>query len=103
MNMTQELLLLDSEAVLLLKHAESLSEERKKDVDIRSEALMHESKQHFTEQKKSESEQLTKMLKERRNRAMDTLQEKKEIFAKDVEIDRMVEHLLIVAKDRICR
>lgn len=102
-DLTQKILSLDSESALEFNHANAVSIEAKREADLRAEQQMEEAQQLFEKQKNSESEQLAKRLKTDRKRAIDTLQKKMELFDKDIEIDSLVEHLVAVAKDRICR
>ena len=61
-----------------------------------------EAQQLFEKEKNSEAQQLAKSVKENRERAIENLQQKMEAFDNDVEIDALVEHLVGMAKDRIC-
>lgn len=102
-DLTQKILSLDLEAASGLNHANAVSREVKREADLRTEKLMEEAQKLFEKQKNSESEQLAKRLKRDRKRAIDSLQKKMELFEKDIKIDMLVEHLVIVAKDKICR
>jgi uncharacterized FlaG/YvyC family protein len=102
-DLTQKILSLDVEATLELNHANTVSMEAKREADLRAEQRMEEAKQLLEKQKNSEAEQLAKSVKEDHKRAIDNLQQKMEAFDKDVEIDALVEHLVSVAKGRICR
>jgi hypothetical protein len=102
-DLTQKILSLDLETALELNHANAVSMEAKREADLRAEQLMEEAQKLFEKQKNSETKQLAKSVKEDRERAIFNLQQKMETFDKDVEIDALVEHLVSVAKDRICR
>lgn len=102
-DLTQKILSLDLEAALELNNASAVNMEAKREADLRAEQLMKEAQQLFEKQKKSEAQQLAKSVKEDRKRAIDNLQQKMETFDKGVEIDTLVEHLVTVARDRICR
>jgi len=79
------------------------SMEVKREADLRAEQLLKDTQQLFEKQKNSEAEQLAKNVKEDRERVLADLQKKMEAFDKDVEIDELVEYLVGMAKDRICR
>ena len=100
-DLTQKILSLDLETASELNHAVSM--EAKREADLYAEQRMEEAQQLFEKQKNSEAQQLAKSVKENRERALADLQKKMEAFDKDVEIDELVEYLVGVAKDRICR
>ncbi len=102
-DLTQKILSLDSEAALNLTNANAASMEVKREADLRAEQLLKDTQQLFEKQKNSEAEQLAKNVKEDRERVLADLQKKMEAFDKDVEIDELVEYLVGMAKDRICR
>lgn len=102
-DLTQKILSLDIEATLELNDANAVSMEAKREADLHAEQEMEKAQQLFEKQKNSEAEQLAKSVKEDRERAISNLQQKIETFDKDVKIDALVEHLVSVAKDRICR
>jgi len=102
-DLTQKILSLDLETALELNNANAVSMEAKREADLRAEQQMEEAQQLFEKQKNSESNLLAKSVKEDRERAINNMQQKMEAFDKDVEIDELVEHLVSVAKDRICR
>ncbi len=102
-DLTQKILSLDSEAALNLTNANAASIEVKREADLRAEQLLKDTQQLFEKQKNSEAEQLAKNVKEDRERVLADLQKKMEAFDKDVEIDELVEYLVGMAKDRICR
>ena len=101
-NLTQKMLSLDLKAASELNHANAVSIEAKREADFRAEQRMEESQQLFEKQKNSELQQLVKSIKEDHKSATINMQQKMEAFDKDVEIDTLVEHLVSVAKDRIC-
>ncbi len=102
-DLTQKILSLDSEAALNLTNANAASMEVKREADLRAEQLLKDTQQLFEKQKNSEAEQLAKNVKEDRERVLADLQKKMKAFDKDVEIDELVEYLVGMAKDRICR
>jgi hypothetical protein len=102
-DLTQKILSLDMEVALELTNANAVSIEAKREADLRAEQQMEEVYQLFEKQKNSEAIQLVKSVEEERERAIDNLQKKMKTFDKKVEIDALVEDLLIMAKDRICR
>lgn len=101
-NFTQKILSLDLKAASELNHTNAVSIEAKREADLRAEQRMEEAQQLFEKQKNSEVQQLVKSIKEDHKRAISNMQQKMEAFDKDVEIDKLVEHLVSVAKDRIC-
>jgi vacuolar-type H+-ATPase subunit H len=102
-DLTQKILSLDIEATLELNDANAVSMEAKREADLHAEERMQEAKQLFEKQKNSEVKQLAKNIEDDRKRAIDNVQQKMETFDKNVKIDKLVEHLLTVTKDRICR
>jgi len=102
-DLTQKILSLDLEAALELNNANAVSMEAKREADLRAEQQMEKAKQLFEKQKNSEAKQLAKRVEDDKMRAIDNVQQKMETFDKNVKIDELVEYLLSVAKDRICR
>ena len=102
-DLTQKILSLDLEVASELNHANAVRMEVKKDAGLHAEQRMEEAQQLFEKQKNSEAQQLAKSVKEDQKRVIANLQKKMEAFDKDVEIDELVEYLVGVAKDRICR
>ncbi|WP_415406170.1 hypothetical protein ACLHDG_10415 [Sulfurovum sp. CS9] len=102
-DLTQKILSLDLETALELNNANAVSMEAKREADLRAEQCMAEAQHLFEKQKRSEAKQLAKSVKEDRKSAIDNLQQKMEAFDKGIEIDMLVEHLVTVARDRICR
>jgi len=102
-DLTQKILSLDLEAASELNSANAVSMEAKREADLRAEERMEEAQQLFEKQKDNEVQQLSKSVKEDQQRAIRNMQQKMEAFDKDIEIDKLVEHLVSVAKDRICR
>lgn len=101
-DLTQQILSLDAEVASELNHANAVSMEAKREADLHAEQSIEEAQQLFEKEKNSEAQQLAKSVKENRERAIENLQQKMEAFDNDVEIDALVEHLVGMAKDRIC-
>ncbi len=102
-DLTHKIFSLDLEAASEVNHANAVSMEAKREADLHAEQQMEKAQQLFEKQKKNETEQLAKSVKEDRKRALDNLQKKRETFDNDVEVDALVEHLVSVEKGRICR
>ena len=102
-DLTQKILSLDVEAASELNHANAVSMKVKREADLRAEQQMEEVHQLFEKQKHREATELAKNIKEDRERAINNLKKNMENFDKEVEIDILVEHLVTVVKDRICR
>ena len=102
-DLTQKILSLDTEATLELNNANAVSVETKRETDLRAEQLMEEAQQLFIKEKNSEEKQLVKSVQEDREQANNDLHKKMETFDKDLDLDSLVEHLLMKAKDHICR
>ncbi len=102
-DLTQKILSLDKEFALELTNANTVNMEAKREADLHAEHQMEKAYQLFEKQKNSEAIQLVKNIKENRELAIENLQKKMKTFDKEVEIDALVEDLLTMAKDRICR
>ncbi len=102
-DLTQKILSLDLKAALELNNAYAVSMEAKREADLHTEQRMEETQKLFKKQKDNEAKDLAKSLKEYQQKTLDNLQKKMENFDKNVEIDNSLEHLLALAKDRICR
>jgi vacuolar-type H+-ATPase subunit H len=102
-DLTQKILSLDLEVASELNNANIVSMEAKREADLHAEQQIEEAKQLFEKQKNSEAKQLAKSVEDDRKRAIDNVQQKMETFDENVKIDELVEYLLTVAKDRICR
>ena len=102
-DMTQKILSLDLEAASVLKDANAASMEAKKEADIYADQQWEEVQKDFRKQKDREKKALLKMLEEERKSAREQLDKKKKTFDENVKIDVLVEDLIEVAKERICR
>lgn len=102
-DLTQKILSLDLEAASELNHANAVSMEAKREADLHAEERMKEVQKLFEKQKNSEEKELVKSVRKNREIAIGNLQQKMKDFDNNVEIDELVEHLIVVAKDRICR
>ncbi len=101
-DLTQKILSLDTEVTLELNTVNAVSVEVKREADLHAYQLMEEAKKLFEKQKNSEEKQLVKSVKEDREQAAGDLQKKMEAFDENTEINKLVEHLIMVVKDRIC-
>ena len=102
-DLTQKILSLDLEIASQLNHVNTVSMEAKREADLHAEHQMEEAQQLFEKEKNSDLQELVKSLKANHERAIDTMHQKMEAFDKDLEIDELLEYLLAVAKDRVCR
>ena len=101
-DLTQKILSLDTEVTLELNTVNAVSVEVKREADLHAYQLMEEAKQLFEKQKINDEKQLVKSVKEDREQATGDLQKKMEAFDENTEINTLVEHLIMVVKDRIC-
>ena len=102
-DLTQKILSLDLEVASALKDANAASIEAKKEADMHVDQQWEEVQKDFKEQKNREEKVLLKMREEERRSARDQLDQKKKTFDENVKIDALVEDLIEVAKERICR
>jgi len=102
-DLTQKILSLDLEVASALKDANAASIEAKKEADMHVDLQWEEVQKDFKEQKNREEKVLLQMREEERKSARDQLDQKKKTFDENVKIDALVEDLIEVVKERICR
>lgn len=103
MNLTHKILLLDADASNALKDAETLVLRQKQETDTHFAQLKEEQEQSFENQKREEAAALTKKLKTDHQQAIAELENRMKVFNKKMTVDKLVEQLLSVARDRVCR
>jgi len=102
MDLTQKIVTFDRGCEIRLKkvHSATLKAEREADALIES---TREEKQHlFEEQKNTEAALLAQEMEEVRKKAIAALHQKMKTFNQEVTTNKVVEHLLSVARDRVC-
>ena len=103
MDLTQKIVTLDRECDTKIKKVNSATLEAEREADALAESIK-EKKQHLLEeQKNTEAALLMQEMKEVRKKAIAALHQKMEIFNQEVTADKVVEHLLSTARDRVCR
>lgn len=101
-DLTQKLLELDKKSIKALQSTGTAAMQMKKEADFHFEQKMKETEQRFEAQRERDLEELSQMLEAEKEKAVDTLHRKMTAFHENVDIDRLVEHLAAMAKERIC-
>ncbi|MEA3418751.1 MAG: hypothetical protein U9Q90_05065 [Campylobacterota bacterium] len=103
MNLAQKILTLDAEAEAELQNVSLSTLKRRQEADAHADRMREEQQQFFEDQKRKETAELTKKLEEDRQKAIAALRQKMKAFDKEVEINKLAEYLLSMAKERACR
>lgn len=103
MNLTQKILRLDTDVSTALKNNEASILTQKQNTDSHLEQLREVREQSFENKKREDESALIEGIETERQKAIATLQKKMKTFKKEVTIDKVVEHLLSTARDRVCR
>ena len=102
MDLTQKILTLDRECDTKLKNVNSAAREAEIEVETLAASIREEKQLLLEEQKKAKMALLAREMDEAHKIAIAALQKKMKTFNKEVTVDRVVEHLLSVARDRVC-
>lgn len=102
-DLTEKILTLDFKTVDILNNINILNMEAKHSADRDADQKVEESQQAFEEEKKSESKALKESIEEEKESARSRLDKKMRAFDARVKIDSVVEDLIKVAKEKICR
>ena len=102
-DLTEKILSLDLEAESILKNMKLLSVEAKDSVNRNADQKTEESQQAFEKEKESKAKALEESFKEKKKSARSRLDKKMRAFDARVKIDSVVEDLINVAKEKICR
>ncbi len=101
-DLTGKILSLDLESASTLKDVKAVSVEVKKNADKHADQKIEESQKAFEKEKKSKAKVLEESFEEEKKRARSKLDKKIRAFDEHVKIDRVVEYLINVAKDKVC-
>ena len=102
-DLTEKILSLDLQSASALQDAKVLSVEAKKNADKYKDHEMKEVQKLFGEEKKSDAKALAESFEEEKKHARSKLNKKIRAFDEHVNIDSVVEYLINVAKEKICR
>lgn len=102
MDLTQNILVLDMESDTALRNANITTLKRKQEIDTYAQNLKEDTLQLFKNQKTEEASELVKKLEQDRQEAMTELEGKMKTFEEEVDIDKLAEYLLSIAKERVC-
>jgi hypothetical protein len=102
MDLTEAILTLDKESESELENANVLNLKGKQEINIYAQNLKEETLESFENQKTQDSSELTKKLEQERQKAITELRRKMKDYDEKVDIDKLAEHLLSLAKERVC-
>lgn len=101
--LTQKILALDTESESALKKADAAALEVMKEADYHAARLIEEEQELFEKQKERDAVLLEEKLEMQRRQAIAALEQKMEVYDGSLDVEALIEHLLFVAKDRVCR
>mgnify|MGYP002067631489 CR=1 FL=1 len=102
MDLTEAILTLDKESESELENANVLNLKGKQEIYIYAQNLKEETIESFENQKTQDSSELTTKLEQERQKAITELRRKMKDYDEEVDIDKLAEHLLSLAKERVC-
>jgi len=100
--LTQNLLELDSTIKEELNMANKLAQEIVIASDVHAKSLMDEARELFDKEKENELEILSNKLEKKRLLAVEELKKNINKFDKDFDITKLVDRLILVAKEKVC-
>lgn len=99
---TQKLLMLDSQIDEELKMSNKLAQEVMRKVDIRAKEMMDEAGELLNKQKENDLKILSKNLERKSLLAKEILEKRIQNLDKHFDISKLVQDLIVVAKEKVC-
>lgn len=100
--LTQKLLVLDSQTNKELELSKELAQKVMIKADSHAKKMMSEAKEVFNKQKENDIEILSNNLEKKRLLSIEILKKNKQKFDEHFDIDELVKHLILVAKEKVC-
>jgi len=101
--LTQPILSLDTESEKALKTADLAALEIMKKADAHAAQILAEEQHLFAKQKEQDMVALEEKLVVQRQEEMTALKQKMDTYNNSLDVEKLTEQLLSIAKDRVCR